>query len=65
MRAGWPCAMVLPLIMPFLQVFMHFAQDQSDGDAGEVTAAGQDVAPSPGRRLSTFLEDESYQESAV
>ncbi|XP_071308256.1 phospholipid-transporting ATPase ABCA7 isoform X2 [Agelaius tricolor] len=47
------------------QVFMHFAQEQSDGDAGEVTASGQDVATSPGRRLSRFLEDDSYQESAV
>ncbi|NWR07545.1 ABCA1 protein, partial [Paradoxornis webbianus] len=47
------------------QVFVHFAQEQSDGDAGEVTAPGQDAAPSPGRRLSTFLEDDSYQESAV
>ncbi|XP_068030105.1 phospholipid-transporting ATPase ABCA7 isoform X1 [Anomalospiza imberbis] len=47
------------------QVFMHFAQEQSDGDAGEVTAPGQDAAPSPGRRLSRFLEDDSYQESAV
>ncbi|XP_014738361.1 PREDICTED: ATP-binding cassette sub-family A member 7 [Sturnus vulgaris] len=47
------------------QVFMHFAQDQSDGDTVEVTAPGQDAAPSPGRRLSTFLEDDSYQESAV
>ncbi|KAL2294929.1 LOW QUALITY PROTEIN: hypothetical protein Nmel_018072 [Mimus melanotis] len=47
------------------QVFMHFAQEQSDGDTGEVTAPGQDAAPSPGRRLSTFLEDDSYQESAV
>ncbi|NXS77695.1 ABCA1 protein, partial [Erpornis zantholeuca] len=47
------------------QVFVHFAQEQSDGDVGEVTAPGQDVAPSPGRRLSMFLEDDSYQESAV
>ncbi|XP_063017090.1 phospholipid-transporting ATPase ABCA7 isoform X3 [Melospiza melodia melodia] len=47
------------------QVFMHFAQEQSDGDAGEVTASGQDAAPNPGRRLSRFLEDDSYQESAV
>ncbi|XP_036255443.1 LOW QUALITY PROTEIN: phospholipid-transporting ATPase ABCA7 [Molothrus ater] len=47
------------------QVFMHFAQEQSDGDAGEVTASGQDVATSPERRLSRFLEDDSYQESAV
>ncbi|NXM87107.1 ABCA1 protein, partial [Oenanthe oenanthe] len=64
-RAGWPRAMLLSLIMPFLQVFMHFAQEQSDGDAGDVTAPGQDATPSPGRRLSTFLEDDSYQESAV
>ncbi|NWT28656.1 ABCA1 protein, partial [Cardinalis cardinalis] len=47
------------------QVFMHFAQEQSDGDAGEVAASGHDAAPSPGRRLSRFLEDHSYQESAV
>ncbi|XP_030112804.4 phospholipid-transporting ATPase ABCA7 isoform X2 [Taeniopygia guttata] len=47
------------------QVFMHFAQEQSDGDAGEVTAPGQDAAPSPGGMLSRFLEDDSYQESAV
>ncbi|XP_030087361.2 phospholipid-transporting ATPase ABCA7 [Serinus canaria] len=47
------------------QVFMHFAQEQSDGDAEEATAPGQDAAPSPGRRLSRFLEDDSYQESAV
>ncbi|NXU06617.1 ABCA1 protein, partial [Buphagus erythrorhynchus] len=64
-RAGWPCPTVLSLIMPFLQVFMHFAQEQSDGDTGEITATGQDTAPSPGKRLSTFLEDDSYQESAV
>lgn len=57
--------MVLSLIMPSPQVFVHFAQEQSDGDAGEATAPGQDEAPSPGRRLTTFLEDESYQESAV
>ncbi|XP_039422071.1 phospholipid-transporting ATPase ABCA7 isoform X1 [Corvus cornix cornix] len=47
------------------QVFVHFAQEQSDGDVGEVTAPEQDAAPSPGRRLTTFLEDDSYQESAV
>nr|XP_041566914.1 phospholipid-transporting ATPase ABCA7 isoform X2 [Taeniopygia guttata] len=47
------------------QVFMHFAQEQSDGDAGEVTAPGEDAAPSPGGMLSRFLEDDSYQESAV
>lgn len=65
MRAWWPCPMVLSLIMLFLQVFVHFAQEQSDGDVGEVTAPGQDAAPSPGRRLSTFLQDDSYHESAV
>ncbi|NXL70257.1 ABCA1 protein, partial [Leptocoma aspasia] len=63
--AWWPCPTVLSLIVLFLQVFMHFAQEQTDGDVGEVTAPGQDVTPSPGRRLSTFLEDNSYQESAV
>ncbi|NXS23242.1 ABCA1 protein, partial [Mystacornis crossleyi] len=47
------------------QVFVHFAQEQSDGDVEEVTAPGRDVAPCPGRRLTTFLEDDSYQESAV
>ncbi|NWR44496.1 ABCA1 protein, partial [Regulus satrapa] len=54
-RAWWPCPVALALIVLFPQVFMHFAQEQSDGDAGEVTAPGQDAAPSPGRRLSTFL----------
>ncbi|XP_071433900.1 phospholipid-transporting ATPase ABCA7 isoform X2 [Pithys albifrons albifrons] len=47
------------------QVFVHFAQEQNDGDPGEAMAPEQDVAPNPGRRLSTFLEDDSYQESAV
>ncbi|NWR89634.1 ABCA1 protein, partial [Furnarius figulus] len=47
------------------QVFVHFAQEQSDGDPGEAMAPRQDAAPSPGRRLTTFLEDDSYQESAV
>ncbi|NXB29189.1 ABCA1 protein, partial [Eulacestoma nigropectus] len=47
------------------QVFVHFAQEQSDGDVGEVTAPGQDVDPSPGRKVTTFLEDDSYQESTV
>ncbi|NXR68463.1 ABCA1 protein, partial [Rhadina sibilatrix] len=49
------------------QVFVHFAQEQSDGDAGEVTAPGQELwsSPSPGKRLSKFLEDDSYEESAV
>ncbi|NXH41285.1 ABCA1 protein, partial [Dicaeum eximium] len=64
-RVWWPCPTGLSLTMPFLQVFMHFAQEQNDGDTGEVTAPGQDAAPSPGRRLSTFLEDSSHQESAV
>ncbi|NXM30438.1 ABCA1 protein, partial [Oxyruncus cristatus] len=56
---------VLSLIPPSPQVFVHFAQEQSDGDPGEAAGPGQDVASSPGRRLSTFLEDDSYQESAV
>ncbi|NWX26588.1 ABCA1 protein, partial [Notiomystis cincta] len=64
-RVWWPCPAALSLITPLPQVFVHFAQEQSDGDVGEVTAPGQDAAPSPGRRLSTFLEDDSYQESAV
>ncbi|NXU17168.1 ABCA1 protein, partial [Pardalotus punctatus] len=61
----WPCPVVLPLIIPSLQVFVHFAQEQSDGDTREVTAPLQNAAPSSGRRLTTFLEDDSYQESAV
>ncbi|NXU34532.1 ABCA1 protein, partial [Drymodes brunneopygia] len=64
-RVWQPCPVVLSLIMPFPQVFVHFAQEQCDGDTGEVTAPGQDAAPSPGKRLTTFLEDDSYQESAV
>ncbi|NWY44969.1 ABCA1 protein, partial [Sylvia atricapilla] len=64
-RVWWPCPMGLFLIMLFLQVFVHFAQEQSDGDTGEVTAPGQNASPSPRRRLSRFLEDNSYQESAV
>ncbi|XP_049663821.1 phospholipid-transporting ATPase ABCA7 [Accipiter gentilis] len=50
------------------QVFVHFAREQSDEDPGGAAAPGQDVAPvapSPGRRLTPFLEDDSYQESAV
>ncbi|KAM6235913.1 phospholipid-transporting ATPase ABCA7 [Porphyrio hochstetteri] len=51
------------------QVFVHFAREQSDEDPGEHTApGGQDVAlegPSPGKRLTPFLEDGSYQESTV
>ncbi|XP_050766354.1 phospholipid-transporting ATPase ABCA7 [Gymnogyps californianus] len=50
------------------QVFVHFAREQSDEDPGGAVAPGQDVAPvapSPGRRLTPFLEDNSYQESTV
>ncbi|NXT21650.1 ABCA1 protein, partial [Syrrhaptes paradoxus] len=50
------------------QVFVHFAREQSDEDAGGAVAPGQDAAPavpSPGRRLTPFLEDDSYQESTV
>ncbi|KAM9515993.1 phospholipid-transporting ATPase ABCA7 isoform 2-T2 [Guaruba guarouba] len=48
------------------QVFMHFAREQSDEDPEEAPA--QDAAPavpSPGRRLTPFLEDDSNQESVV
>lgn len=48
------------------QVFVHFAREQSDEDPEE--APGQDAAPAapnPGRRLTQFLEDNSYQESVV
>ncbi|NXW61981.1 ABCA1 protein, partial [Eurystomus gularis] len=50
------------------QVFVHFAREQSDEDPGAAVAPGQDAAPavpSPGRRLTRFLEDDSYQESIV
>ncbi|NXT90813.1 ABCA1 protein, partial [Anhinga rufa] len=50
------------------QVFVHFAREQSDEDSWGALAPGQDaapVAPSPGRRLTLFLEDGSYQESSV
>ncbi|KAM8986811.1 phospholipid-transporting ATPase ABCA7 isoform 2-T2 [Ara ararauna] len=48
------------------QVFVHFAREQSDEDPEEAPA--QDAAPavpSPGRRLTPFLEDDSNQESVV
>ncbi|XP_075380013.1 phospholipid-transporting ATPase ABCA7 [Mycteria americana] len=50
------------------QVFVHFAREQSDEDPGGAAAPGQDAAPavpSPGRRLTLFLEDDGCQESAV
>ncbi|KAM6369110.1 LOW QUALITY PROTEIN: phospholipid-transporting ATPase ABCA7 [Pluvialis apricaria] len=50
------------------QVFVHFAREQSDEDPGGAAAPGRDVppaVPSPGRRLTSFLEDNSYQESTV
>ncbi|NXN62658.1 ABCA1 protein, partial [Rynchops niger] len=47
------------------QVFVHFAREQSDEDPGGAAAPGQDVAPSPGKRLTSFLEDDSYQETTV
>ncbi|NXH17228.1 ABCA1 protein, partial [Bucco capensis] len=50
------------------QVFVHFAREQSDEDPEEVTSSGQDEAPavpSPGRRLTPFLEDDSYQETSL
>lgn len=59
---------MLALTLPSLQVFVHFAREQSDEDPGEVMDAGQDVTlavSSPGMRLSQFLEDNSYQESSV
>lgn len=67
-RKGAGVALALPLTLPSLQVFVHFASEQSDEDPGESASPGQDVAPvvpSPGRRLTRFLEDDSYQESAV
>lgn len=54
-----------------LQVFVHFAREQSDGDVGQDVGSGQDAtagrdtAPVPGRRPMPFLEDDSYRESAV
>ncbi|XP_075632749.1 phospholipid-transporting ATPase ABCA7 [Balearica regulorum gibbericeps] len=50
------------------QVFVHFAREQSDEDPEGAAAPGQDAAPeapSPGKRLTPFLEDNSYQESTV
>ncbi|KAM9254507.1 phospholipid-transporting ATPase ABCA7 [Cariama cristata] len=50
------------------QVFVHFAREQSDEDPEGAVAPGQDAAPavpSPGWRLTPFLEDDSYRESAV
>ncbi|NWR58998.1 ABCA1 protein, partial [Bucorvus abyssinicus] len=50
------------------QVFVHFAREQSDEDPEAAAAPGQDAAPavpSPGRSLTSFLEDDGYQESAV
>ncbi|XP_068276846.1 phospholipid-transporting ATPase ABCA7 [Nyctibius grandis] len=50
------------------QVFVRFAREQSDEDPGDPAAPGQDAAPavpSPGRRLTLFLEDDDYQESTV
>ncbi|NWS77929.1 ABCA1 protein, partial [Crotophaga sulcirostris] len=47
------------------QVFVQFAREQSDEDPAGTADPTQDVAPSPGRRLTPFLEDDSYQESAV
>ncbi|NXG86258.1 ABCA1 protein, partial [Stercorarius parasiticus] len=56
---------VLPVTLPSPQVFVHFAREQSDEDPGAATAPGQDAAPSPGKRLTSFLEDDSYQETTV
>ncbi|NXU59615.1 ABCA1 protein, partial [Turnix velox] len=47
------------------QVFVHFAREQSDEEHEEPVAQGQDVISNAGKRLTSFLEDESYQESAV
>ncbi|NXK54035.1 ABCA1 protein, partial [Chauna torquata] len=59
-RRSWEGALLaLPLTLPSPQVFVHFAREQSDEGPGE------DAAPGPGRRLTPFLEDDSYQETAV
>ncbi|NXV53436.1 ABCA1 protein, partial [Uria aalge] len=47
------------------QVFVHFAREQSDEEPGGVAAPGQDAAPNPGKKLTSFLEDDSYQETTV
>ncbi|NWT46350.1 ABCA1 protein, partial [Chroicocephalus maculipennis] len=47
------------------QVFVHFAREQTDEDPGGAAAPGQDAAPSPGKGLTSFLEDDSYQETTV
>lgn len=56
---------------PSMQVFVHFAREQSDGDQGQDVGSaqdatsGQDMTPVPGRRPMPFLKDDSYQESVV
>ncbi|XP_074664845.1 phospholipid-transporting ATPase ABCA7 [Strix aluco] len=50
------------------QVFVRFASEQSDEHPGGAAAPRQDATPavpSPGRRLTLFLEDDSTQESTV
>ena len=47
---------------------MRFASEQSDEHPGGAAAPRQDATPavpSPGRRLTLFLEDDSTQESTV
>ncbi|GAB0200787.1 phospholipid-transporting ATPase ABCA7 [Grus japonensis] len=66
--AGAGVLPALPLTLSSLQVFVHFAREQSDEDPVGAAAPGQDAAPeapSPGKRLTPFLEDNSYQESTV
>uniref|UniRef100_A0A8D0GPA7 P-type phospholipid transporter n=1 Tax=Sphenodon punctatus TaxID=8508 RepID=A0A8D0GPA7_SPHPU len=48
------------------QVFVHFAKDQSDDDALKDSAApANSEHPSTWKRITCFLEDNRYRESAV
>uniref|UniRef100_A0A452IH84 P-type phospholipid transporter n=1 Tax=Gopherus agassizii TaxID=38772 RepID=A0A452IH84_9SAUR len=48
------------------QVFVHFARDQSDDEPlPDLAPPSKPEPPGPWKRITHFLEDDSYQESAV
>uniref|UniRef100_A0A8C3FS21 ABC transporter domain-containing protein n=1 Tax=Chrysemys picta bellii TaxID=8478 RepID=A0A8C3FS21_CHRPI len=48
------------------QVFVHFAKDQSDDEPlPDLAPPSEPEPPGPWKRITHFLEDDSYQESAV
>uniref|UniRef100_A0A674ILM6 ABC transporter domain-containing protein n=1 Tax=Terrapene triunguis TaxID=2587831 RepID=A0A674ILM6_9SAUR len=48
------------------QVFVHFAKDQSDDEPlPDLAPSSEPEPPGPWKRITHFLEDDSYQESAV